>query len=118
MKTSERDALKALLLEQRDALLGVVDSGEEAAQTVELDQSRVGRLSRMDALQAQAMAKESDRRRQLALQRIASALGRIEDDDYGSCFACGEDIPMKRLQVNPAVTLCIGCADSAERGVS
>ena len=50
--------LKARLMEQRDALRDVADSTKEAAQPVELDQTRVGRVSRMDAMQAQAMAKE------------------------------------------------------------
>ena len=66
------------------------------------------------ALQAQAMAKESDRRRLLALQRIGSALQRIEDGDYGNCLSCGEPIMVSRLEVDPAALLCIDCASKAE----
>lgn len=102
-------------MEQRDMLLEVSESSKEAAETVELDQARVGRVSRMDALQAQAMAKESNRRRQLALQRIASALQRIEADDYGYCAQCDEQIMANRLEADPAALLCIGCASKAEQ---
>ncbi len=109
------EALKVRLLEERKALLDVADSTREAAQTVELDQTRVGRVSRMDAMQAQAMAKESDRRRLLALQRIKGALQRIEDGDYGSCVACDEPIMANRLEVDPAALLCIDCAREAEQ---
>lgn len=108
------DALRALLVEKREALLDVAESSEDAAQPVELDQSRVGRLSRMDALQAQAMAKESDRRRQLELQRIAAALERVESGDYGYCLACDESISAERLRADPAATLCITCATNSE----
>jgi len=108
------EAQKTRLVEQREALLDVADSTREAAQTVELDQTRVGRVSRMDALQAQAMAQESDRRRLLALQRIDSALQRIEDGDYGYCAVCDEAISVSRLEVNPGALLCIDCASKAE----
>lgn len=103
------------LLRRREAeLTGVAESGDEAGRTVELDQARVGRLSRMDALQAQAMAKESGRRRVAELKRIAAALQRIDDDEYGYCLTCGELIDERRLRVDPAATLCLGCAEKAE----
>ncbi|MFV1969298.1 MAG: TraR/DksA family transcriptional regulator [Pirellulaceae bacterium] len=108
-------SLKTRLIEQREALLDVAESSREAAQTVELDQSRMGRVSRMDAMQAQAMAKESDRRRLLALQRIKGALQRIEDGEYGHCVACDEPITASRLEVDPGALLCIDCASKAER---
>ncbi len=110
------ESLKMRLIEQREALLDVAESTREAARTVELDQTRVGRVSRMDALQAQAMAKESDRRRLLALQRIDNALQRIEDDEYGNCLSCDEPIMVDRLKADPAALLCIDCAKEAEQG--
>ena len=111
----DMQAQKARLVEQRDTLLDVADSTREAAQTVELDQTRVGRVSRMDAMQAQAMAKESERRHLLALRRIESALQRIEAGDYGYCAVCDEAIPANRLEVDPGALLCIDCASKAEQ---
>ena len=108
---SQIDELKALLLKQRDALVELEQTGAEAAAVVELDQTRVGRLSRMDALQGQAMSQERARRRELQLHRITAALKRIERDDYGCCTECGEDIAFKRLVFDPATTLCIDCAN-------
>ena len=109
------EVIKALLEEQREMLLEVADSSKEAAGTVELDQTRVGRVSRMDAMQAQEMAKESDRRRLLALQRVESALKRIEDGEYGICTACDRAISANRLEVDPGAILCIECASAAEQ---
>ncbi len=109
------ETFKTLLIEQRDALLSVAESSEEAAKPVQLDQARVGRVSRMDAMQQQAMAQESDRRRTLELQRIRAALERIEAGDYGYCLSCDEPISPRRLHVDPAATQCIGCASRAER---
>lgn len=103
---------KRLLALQRE-LRQLEASGAEAAQTVTLDQSRVGRLSRMDALQAQAMSSEANRRRKIELQRIAAALRRIEEDDYGYCLSCGEPINPKRLEIDPAAPHCISCAEQS-----
>ena len=109
------EVIKARLEEQREVLLDVADSSKEAAGTVELDQTRVGRVSRMDAVQAQEMAKESDRRRLLALQRVEGALKRIEDGEYGICAACDRPISRNRLEVDPGAILCIECASAAEQ---
>ena len=107
-------ALRAKLLEQRDALEKIEQTGDEAAATVKLDQSRVGRLSRMDALQAQAMSVEGKRRRQIKLRQIEAALQRLDADDYGGCLTCGEAIAAGRIEHDPAATLCIDCAIKSE----
>ncbi|MEP4147643.1 MAG: TraR/DksA C4-type zinc finger protein [Halioglobus sp.] len=88
-----------------------IDSSD-ATDTVALDQSKVGRLSRMDAMQAQQMAQETARRRQLQLQKIDNALRRIDAGDYGYCFKCGDEINVARLNIDPASTRCIGCMDA------
>lgn len=105
---------RALLLERRAAIESVAEDGRRAARTVELDQTRVGRLSRMDALQQQAMQLEACRRRDGELARIASALRRIEMGEYGNCLECGDPIAEGRLEVDPAGTLCVGCARKLE----
>lgn len=105
---------KKALIVLRESLLKAQETGEEAEQTVELDQTRVGRLSRMDAMQAQAMSKETGRRRREKLLQIEAALRRIENDEYGYCQQCGEEIASARLSVDPTVLFCISCAEASE----
>lgn len=105
--------VRVALEERRDALASVANTGREAAATVELDQARVGRVTRMDALQAQAMARETTRRRAVELQRITAALERLRRGDYGYCLACEEPIAPERLRIDPAAPLCIRCAQRA-----
>ncbi|MCR9177761.1 MAG: TraR/DksA family transcriptional regulator [Alphaproteobacteria bacterium] len=102
-----RDQLQAI----RQEFEALISGSSESRSTVELDQSAVGRLSRMDALQGQQMALATDRRRALELKRIESALRRLEDGDYGYCVRCEEPITAKRLAFDPAVTLCVACAE-------
>lgn len=104
------DYFKTLLLDRQIQLQDVSEVGDAAAGVVELDQTRVGRLSRMDAMRAQAMSQDAKRRREIEIQKIAQALARIESADYGYCLSCGEMISEKRLQVDPANPLCINCA--------
>ena len=84
---------------------------KEGRAPVELDQQSVGRLSRMDAMQQQSMDIAREDRRQARLQVLVAALRRIDEDEYGYCLRCGEDIPAARLDVDPAVTLCVSCAN-------
>lgn len=102
---------RELLEARRRELLATAEDAAGSADTVELDQTRQGRLSRMDAMQQQAMARETGRRRDQELARIAAALKRIAEDDYGFCQVCGEAIAPGRLEVDPAATRCIRCAE-------
>lgn len=98
----------------RSALNQTEASSQEAAGTVVLDQSCVGRLSRMDALRAQAMSQETERRRQQRLRAIAKALAAIDDGSYGLCVDCDQPIAEARLLADPAVNTCIRCAARRE----
>ena len=104
------DYFKGLLVARLDELRVLIAGARDQVKPVELDQSSVGRLSRMDAMQVQAMAKETERRRQLDVQKVQTALERLDAGDYGHCLRCDDQIPIKRLEFDPAVTTCVDCA--------
>ena len=98
-------------IEQRLAQIAEQDRlGAEGQSVVALDQQAVGRLSRMDALQSQAMAKAGQARRNGEKARLLAALRRIEDGEFGYCEDCGAEIAAKRLAFDPGARLCISCA--------
>ena len=101
---------KAKLIAMRSELLASRARTGNDRKPVELDQQAVGRLSRMDAMQQQAMAMASERRRELQLDRIEAALKRIEDDSFGFCVLCDEEIGDKRLALDPTTPTCVRCA--------
>ena len=106
--------LSSLLLERKATLIEEEETGKQAAQIVELDQTSVGRVSRMDAMQGQAMAIAANQRRQIELQKIGAALKRIDQEEYGYCLECDEEIAGPRLKLDPATSLCIACASKKE----
>lgn len=107
------DDTRRLLLDRLAALEAEDRASAGARAVVELDQSSTGRLSRMDALQHQAMAQAQARRRAGEGRRIEAALKRLAEGDYGYCTDCGEEIPAERLQTDPALARCAACTRGA-----
>ncbi len=107
------DVYQAALKAELEALDLEDSMGEDDRQTVELDQQSVGRLSRMDALQRQALAQATGRRRSARRTRIYAALERMRQGEFGYCQDCGEPIPNARLKLDPTLPNCIECATGA-----
>lgn len=104
------DAHAAALIERALEELAAQDAlNTDAGDVVTLDQQSVGRLSRMDAMQAQAMAKAQTVRRSVRRQALIAARLRLENGEYGWCAICGDDIPDARLALDPAAATCVGC---------
>ncbi len=110
MKDTERARFKTILTARRAELEALSRNSTAARQPVELDQQSVGRLTRQDALQQQAMANAQEVRRANEQRKIDAALTRIADDDYGWCEDCGEAIAVRRLEIDPTALRCAACA--------
>jgi len=103
------DQARSALIARRDALAKEDTANADARDTVELQQDSVGRLSRMDAIQQQAMAQAQERRRSQERARIGAALARIDEGEWGYCLTCGEEIAEARLSHDPSVAVCVAC---------
>ena len=101
---------KQRLADKKQELEDLSDLSADARDPVSLDQQSVGRLSRMDAMQQQAMNQATEQKRKFDLVRIEAALRRIRDEEYGYCEECGEEIPDGRLAIDPMAELCVNCA--------
>ena len=104
------DDVRARLEALREEILALSRGASEDRKPVVLDQQSVGRLSRQDSLQVQAMARAADARRVVQLKQIEAALKRLDEGDYGFCVECGETIEDRRLKMDPATPRCAGCA--------
>jgi len=108
--TDRNDRFRALI-DARLAELAEEDAlGRSGQATVELDQQAVGRLSRQDALLGQSMARATQARRDAQRRALVAALERIESGDFGYCEDCGEEIPGRRLELDPTARRCVSCA--------
>lgn len=112
MTEDDLNTLRASLMARLEALRDASQTTADTRRPVELDQTSVGRLSRMDAMQGQALAQAVERRRKDEMRRIEAALSRIDEGEYGFCISCGEEIAAKRLAADPTIPTCIACASS------
>ena len=104
------DTARRLLSARREKLGHLLEEGERGTAAVELDPHQVEHDSRLEAQQQQAIAQDTERRRRLELLRVEAALERLEVGEYGLCLACGAPIADARLELDPAVALCVACA--------
>jgi DnaK suppressor protein len=113
MNDTELSAYRAKLEARRDELRALSSGAKASRKPVELDQQSVGRLSRQDALQQQAMANAQEARRVHEQRKIEAAIKRIDEREYGWCAECGEAIAPKRLEIDLTAVLCAPCAGGA-----
>ena len=101
---------RKIIKDRRAELVNLINLASNAAAPVELDQQVQGRLSRMDALQGQEMAKAIIERRRLEITKIDATFSRMDEGEFGFCVMCGDDIPEKRLELDPTIAVCVECA--------
>ena len=108
--TEQENTAQARLEAIKAELIALSETAAEDRKPVHLDQQSVGRLSRQDSLQVQAMARAADARRAAEIRRIDAALIRVAEGEYGYCVECGEAISPRRLEIDPAAPRCSACA--------
>jgi DnaK suppressor protein len=109
LTAEQRADLRAELERQLARLQKSMSVTDEAMRTVELDQTAVGRLSRIDSLQNQSLSKGLRERELVRLSLIREALQRMESGSYGLCTVCRAGIPIERLFVFPEAPECSDC---------
>ncbi len=102
------------LVDLRTELESLVEVRAAEAKPVEID-TAFGRLSRMDAMQQQQMAKANRASQRRRLQLVQVALTNIARGEYGYCGRCEEPIGYRRLKARPESRLCLDCQSSVER---
>lgn len=111
LTSDQVDELRGELERQLERLERSMQVTEEAMEPVELDQTAVGRLSRIDSLQNQGLTRNLQERERVKLAHIQGALRRLADGTYGLCVTCGAPLPFGRLYVVPEAPTCASCGD-------
>jgi DnaK suppressor protein len=109
MTEEEQQHFKARLEALAEEIKATLALADPAKESITPDKA-IGRLTRMEAIQAQSMSAEGRRRQEARLRQVKHALDRLDQGTYGSCTRCGEAIPRGRLEFMPEAPLCISCA--------
>ncbi|PKN41012.1 MAG: conjugal transfer protein TraR [Deltaproteobacteria bacterium HGW-Deltaproteobacteria-18] len=110
MTPEQRREIKARIKKRMQELRITITQLEETSKPVSLDQP-IGRLSRMDSMANQAISGQRLTDSKRTLMRLERALDRVDDEHFGICAECGEDIAAGRLLIMPEATLCVDCAE-------
>lgn len=114
LSKKELNQFNAVLLEKQQQLEELIVISAVRSEVVGLDQTKVGRVSRGDAMQQQQMAIANRHAYQQQLTQTKQALLRIQKKNYGYCEECGEVISVQRLTIKPEALFCIACQQEAE----
>ena len=114
MELADQKIIRIIIHDKISELDKQLSLTQESSQTVELDQTLAGRVSRIDAIQQQKMAKSSFERDKKLLVKLKQTLDRLSDEYYGVCEECDEPIPLARLKIKPESEFCIGCQQMME----
>ena len=107
--------LEERLIELAHELDALISQSKQRAKPVTLDQSKVGRLSRMDAMQGQALAVAGLSRVLAQQSEIQRKLRLLNSTEFGLCEECNQLIPFQRIFLNPLANYCVGCQSRLER---
>ena len=112
MKKKDKENFKKHLADRLEDLLN--QAGDTVSGMTETNENFPDPTDRA-ALEADRnfMLRIRDREAKL-IKKIREALERIENDTYGICESCGEDISIKRLKARPVTTQCIDCKSKEE----
>lgn len=108
MNSEDKNLLKESVKNKIDDLEKELKLMEEAVKPIAPDVA-IGRLSRMDAINNQAVAKAGYDDKKILLSRLILALNVIDKDEYGTCAKCRSEIPFQRLMSVPYSNLCVPC---------
>lgn len=73
-------------------------------------ENAIGRVSRMDAINNRSVNEAALRQAEKQRSDLLRARGRLHDDKFGLCHACGKAIPVGRILLVPSATRCVQCS--------
>jgi DnaK suppressor protein len=112
MDQAFRDEMRARLTARALEIRATLGHLEGATAPVSPDNA-LGRLTRLDAMQATSMRQALARDHEVELGQVDRALAALEAGAFGLCRRCGEEIAEARLRARPEAFLCLACTSRA-----
>ncbi|WP_455757035.1 TraR/DksA family transcriptional regulator [Sulfurimonas sp.] len=110
MNTQQRQSIKEKIIVEIASIQKEIVLLEEKSQPITPDCS-LGRLTRQEMMLEQQVYLHTLEENQKRLNRLKFALSKVENEDYGECKECEEDIAYERLLLVPESAYCVNCLD-------
>ena len=108
MSPEEKIELRSLIEQEIVKLTEEIATLEAGSKPISPDNA-IGRLIRMEAINAKSISDANMRKAGLRRRRLEDALSRIGEEDFGICEGCERPIPMQRIMIVPESTYCVRC---------
>ena len=108
MDRSKAEEMRSIISKKIEVTKDDIKNLEEQVKPVPPNNA-IGRLSRMEALNAKSVSETNLASAKTRLIRLERALKHVDDEDFGECVECGEEIPYVRLSLVPEITKCVDC---------
>ncbi len=109
MTAEEKQQLKDKIVKNIAELKENIINLEELTKPIAPENS-IGRISRMEAINSKSVNEAALRESKSKLNRLQAALGKIDEESFGKCISCKDDIPLPRLMFMPESSRCVKCA--------
>jgi DnaK suppressor protein len=110
MDKKDLERFKKKLLKLKNEILMIIQDQENPGNSKEamddLDQAAEMVAEQMGSLMSTNFQKN--------LYRVNAALAKLENNQFGKCVECGQEIPLKRLAILPVAELCVACQTELE----
>jgi DnaK suppressor protein len=107
--------LKSLLQQRLDALTGVAQPQAAGERDLPVPEVETSPADKATVRLLNDLALEAAGHAAAQMRVLRRALAKFDDDTYGLCEECGNDIGFSRLQARPEARLCITCQTRAEK---
>lgn len=111
LSDKERKELREKILAMLELVKGNIEELKEQTKPISPENS-LGRITRMDAINNKSVNEAALRQAKIKMDRLETALQKIELPDFGVCVRCKKPIQAKRLMFMPQSARCVKCADS------
>ena len=114
MLCEERVEIAASLQQQIGYLLKEIDATKESLKPVEVQCSQSD-PQRAELMQNQEIIYKNFAIAENRYNSLLYAQKHLDDETYGLCQDCGDEIAVKRLSIMPETQYCIDCANERDR---
>ena len=108
MSPEDKQKLRVLIEQELGKINEDIATLEAGNKPVSPDNA-IGRLTRMEAINAKSINEANQRKAMHRRRRLEEALERIDDEEFGICEGCERPIPIKRIMIVPESTYCVSC---------
>ena len=104
-----KDEIKQKIIQEIEKIKIKITDLEELTKPIAPD-CAIGRVSRMDAINNKSINENALRKAQNKLKGMEIALQNVDDENFGLCAKCNNQIPLGRILLMPHSRFCVHCA--------